>query len=253
MEIANARLRLNKFGSDVPVKDMTPAEALVLHVLHQANNGGSTFGEEFEKIDIKGEAQTVTGMTDGKVIPAVPAQPAIEGRPAIAGKPAVAYKPAVEPVAYRAAVLGKPAIAAQLAVGNPGEPGYKPAVEAVAAMPFQPEVKEVKAQPEVPAQEAVAAIPAIEAGAAVEAISEQVIPPKPIERPRTDVEEFRRLTAKYGRNVNKKGERILKLIWPEMSPKLPQKFSELDWKNLNYDGVEVGAVNYITGTPVATK
>lgn len=244
MEIANARLRLNKVGSDVPVTGLTPAEALVLHVLHQANNGGSTFGEEFEKIVIaKTPAQTVTGHTEEQVIPAVEVQPAVEGRP---GKAAVAYKPTVEAVAYRAAVQGKPAVAAQPAVGVPGEPGYKPAVEAIAAVPFQPEVKEVKAQPEVLAQEAV---PAIAAVAAVPAKPAQVIPAKDITRDRTDVEEVRRLTVKYGKNVNKKGDRILKLIWPEMSPKLPQKFSELDWKNLNYDGIEVGAVNYVTGTP----
>lgn len=178
MEIANARLRLNKVGSDVPVTGMTPAEALVLHVLHQANNGGSTFGEEFEKIVIaKTPAQTITGRTEEEVIPAVEA---------VAGKPAV---------------------------GVLGQLGY------------------------------VAAVPAIPAKAAV------TVPAKDITHDRTDVEEVRRLTVKYGKNVNKKGDRILKLIWPEMSPKLPQKFSELDWKNLNYDGIEVGAVNYVTGTP----
>lgn len=248
MQIANARLRLTKVGNDVPVMGMTPAEALVLHVLHQANNGGSTFGEEFEKIELqKGEAQTVTGMTEEQVIPMVEA---VVGKPAIPGKQAVAYKAAVEAIAYKAAVQGKPAIAAQPAVGNPGEPGYKPAIEAVAAVPFQPEVKEVKAQPEVLAQDAVEAVPAV---IAVAAKPEQTIPAKPISRDRTDVEEMKRLTAKYGRNVNKKGDRILKLIWPEMSPKLPSRFDQLDWKNLSFDGVEVASVNYLTGTPVATK
>lgn len=182
MQIANARLRLNKFGSDVPMSDMTPAEAVVLHVLHQANNGGSTFGEEFEKISIlTGEATTQTGMTEEQVIPAVEA------------------------------------VAAKPAVGEVGKPEY---VAAVAATPAKPE---------------------------------QIIPAKPILRARTDLEELKRLTAKYGRNVNKKGDRIVKLIWPEMNPKLPAKFSDIDYKNLGFDGIEVGTINYATGTPLATK
>lgn len=155
MQTANARLRLNKVGSDVPITGLTPAEALVLHILHQGNNGGSTFGEEFEKITDKKECVVV-------LEPAVPA------------------------------------------VGEVGKPGYVPAKAAVT-------------------------------------------------RPRTDVEELRRLTAKYGANVNKKGDKIIKLIWPGMDVKLPQTFDQLDWKNLQYDGVEVAPVNYATGAPLATK
>jgi hypothetical protein len=173
MQVANVRLRLNKVGSDVPIKNVTPAEAQVLHVLHQANNGGSTFGEEFDKIEIIGEALVQTGITPEQVIPAVPAQPA---------------------------------------VGEVGKPNYKPAVEAKV---------------------------------------EQVIPAKPITRPRTAKEELQRLTRKYGHCVNKKGDRIVKLIWPESDPKLPQKFSDIDWKNVGAENVEVASLNYATGKPAA--
>ena len=59
MEVANCRLRLNKVGSDVPLNDVTPAEAMLLHILHGPANGGSTFGEEFDKITITGSAKVV--------------------------------------------------------------------------------------------------------------------------------------------------------------------------------------------------
>jgi hypothetical protein len=51
-ETAVVRVRLNKFGSDVPKAGVTPPEAVLLHVLHQANNGGATFGEDQDKIEI---------------------------------------------------------------------------------------------------------------------------------------------------------------------------------------------------------
>lgn len=132
MELANARLRLNKVGSDVPIVGLTPAESLLLHVLHQANNGGSTFGEDFDKIKIIGEAKTG-------------------------------------------------------------------------------------------------------------------------DKPRTNSEELARLKAKYGHCVTKKGDSIIGLVWPGLNPELPQKFSQLDWKTITFNGVEVAALNYITGQPaVAT-
>ena len=59
MEVANCRVRLNKVGSDVPVTNVTPAEAMFLHILHGTQNGGSTFGEEFEKITVVGTAQVI--------------------------------------------------------------------------------------------------------------------------------------------------------------------------------------------------
>jgi hypothetical protein len=228
MQIANARLRLNKVGSDVPITGVTPAEALVLHVLHQANNGGSTFGEDFDKIDIQGEALVESQIPDM-------VQPAI---PAISYQPA---KPATAPVQGRPYIPGKPAVIGVLAQGTPGQPGY------VAGVEGQPEVLGVAAIPYTPAQDAV---PEIKARAYQ---PERVLTYKTGTRPRTDVEEIRRLTAKYGNCVNKRGDKIVKLIWPEMSPKLPQKFSELDWKGIQYDGTEVAAINYLTGAPVATK
>ena len=110
--------------------DVTPAEALLLHIMHQVNNGGSTYGEDMDKIKVKGEAKG----RDGKA--------------------------------------------------------------------------------------------------------------------RTSVEEVRRLTSKYGHCVNKRGDKIVKLIWPELSPKLPEKFSDLRWNELQYDGLTVAATDGITGLPI---
>ena len=134
MEIGNLRLRLNKVGSDIPIVDATPAEAQVLHILHQGNNGGSSFGDKMDSYEVKGEAKSADGKTA-----------------------------------------------------------------------------------------------------------------------RTDIEEFRRLNAKYGRCVNKKGDKIIKLIWPESNPKLPQKFSDLKWAEIQYDGTDVAAVNLATGAPVVAN
>lgn len=151
MQLANIKLRLNKFGSTVPILNATPAEAILLHVLHQGNNGGSTFGDKME--DIK-----VVGDTKLEVEPAVPAVPAAEGKPAIPAKPAV--------------------------------------------------VKD-----------------------------------------RTNVEELRRLTTKYGRCVTKKGDKIIKLLWPGTDVKLPQTFAEIKWNEIQFDGEEIAPLNLATGAP----
>jgi hypothetical protein len=81
MQVANVRLRLNKVGSDVPLKDVTPAEAMLLHILHGPSCGGSTFGEKMEKIEIIGEALMATDVPD-KIEPdkTIPAKPQI-GKP----------------------------------------------------------------------------------------------------------------------------------------------------------------------------
>lgn len=61
MEVANVRLRLNKVGSDVPLEGVTPAEAMLLHILHGPSNGGLTFGEDFNKITVVGTAKVKEG------------------------------------------------------------------------------------------------------------------------------------------------------------------------------------------------
>ena len=94
MEVANVRVRLNKVGSDVPVTGVTPAEAMFLHILHGPYNGGSTFGEDFTKIEIVGTAMVDTGKMKK--------------------------------------VVDQKAVPAKIAVGTPGQPGYQPPVEAVA-------------------------------------------------------------------------------------------------------------------------
>ena len=137
MEIANTRVRLNKVGSDVPLNDITPAEAMLLHILHGAANGGSTFGEEFEKLTVTGTAK----VKEGEKL-----------------------------------------------------------------------------------------------------------------RDRTDAEELARLRAKYSMARNNKNEPIVNTVWPDrFNPKLPQKFSEIKWKELANAGVEVAAVNYATGNLATAK
>ena len=116
------------------MKDITPAEAVLLHLLHQANNGGSSFGEEFDKITDIGVAKS---LNDPK-------------------------------------------------------------------------------------------------------------------KDRTDNEELRRLTNKYLQCVNKAGQRIVKLVWPGVDVKLPQRFDDIKWNELQYDGVEVAPLNYATGAPLST-
>jgi hypothetical protein len=95
MEVANVRLRLEKIGSDVPVNEVTPAEAMFLHILHNDRNGGLSFGDEFQHIKVIGSAKVV-------VTPAVPEE--------------------------REPDVLTPELPA---VGNPGSKGYRPAQPAI--------------------------------------------------------------------------------------------------------------------------
>lgn len=134
MQKATVRVRLNKVGSDVPLTGVTPAEAMVLHIFHQSNNGGSTFGEDMDKIYVDKDKE-------GKEI------------------------------------------------------DYK--------------------------------------------IDHAV--------------ELNRLFSKYGRIGDKKGNPILNVIFPDkMNPKLPEKYSDLKWANIQFDGSQIAAVNIATGQPVVT-
>lgn len=154
MQQANARLKISRF-TDVPVTGLTPAEQVVLHIIHSANVG------EEPIFDIKpdGEAQVEAGRED-----AVPA------------------------------------------VGKPGDDDYEPAV------------------------------------------------PEKVEcRPRTNAEELRRLRSKYGALTNKKGDKIIKLIWPGMDAALPQKFEDVKLKELQFDGTDVGTTDFGTSNGVAVN
>jgi hypothetical protein len=108
MEIANTRLVLTKVGSDVPKNDITPAEAMLLHILHGPSNGGKTFGEfegnGFPKIVVSGTAMVKDNIPD-KVEPDVPAKPAVgtpgqpnyvEAKPAVKGR-VLSYKEGLRP------------------------------------------------------------------------------------------------------------------------------------------------------------
>ena len=142
MQLANVRLRLDKQGSDVPLKDVTPAQALVLHLLHQGNNGGSSYGEDMNKIEITGDALTVEATYES-------------------GKPTKTH-------------------------------------------------------------------------------------------PRTASEEYKRLFSLYGGLTNKKGDRLLSKVFPDKSNlKMPEKFSDLKWAELSYDGVDVAASDFGTSAGAA--
>jgi hypothetical protein len=159
---------MNKVGSDIPLKDVTPAEAMFLHILHGPHNGGKTFGENFEKIEVSGEALVRDKVPDK-----------------------------VEP--------------AKAAVGKPGDANY------------------------------VAAVPA------------KVISHKEGLRPRTGVEELRRLTLKYAGAKDKAGKPLLDTIFPDkFNPKLPEHFSDIKWTDLA-GGPEQGVVNYATGSLAQTN
>lgn len=155
MQEASYTLRLSKFQS-LPKTGLTPAELVLLHVLHSANVG------EDPVIDIKvaeQEASTVVSRTE-----AIPA------------------------------------------IGVEGEAGY-----------------------------------------------EAAFPEKVETRPRTAVEELRRLRSKYGHLRNKKGDNLLKLLWPGLDAKLPQKFEDVKTAELQYDGVEVGTTDFGTSGGAAVN
>ena len=99
MEIANVRLRLNKLGSDVPIKDVTPAEAMFLHILHSPYNGGLTFGEEFSKIDVVGTAKVATGKTKRVIVQEAIPEKIVKG---------AMLKPAVEAQLVEGSVIKAP-------------------------------------------------------------------------------------------------------------------------------------------------
>lgn len=176
MQIANVRLKMAKVGNDTPLSNVTPAEAMLLHILHGPANGGETFGEDQKHIVVVGEAMVDTGKTR-----------------TVVDKPEVKY------------------VAPRMQVGVPGEKGYIPAVI------------EVKA-------------------------SEAVTHEEKILRPRTGAEELRRLATKYAGARDKTNKPIIESIWPDrFNPKLPEKFSDIEWTEVSGTGIEAAAVNYATG------
>src|SRR3990172_1697949 len=53
MKVANARLVLNKFGSDVALTDITPAEVLFLTAEHHTNAGKAPVTQLIEKDEVE--------------------------------------------------------------------------------------------------------------------------------------------------------------------------------------------------------
>ena len=241
MEIANVRLRLNKIGSDVPLKDVTPAEAMFLHILHGPYNGGLTFGEEFSKIDIVGTAKVATGKTKRVIVQEAVPEKIVKG---VMLKPAVEAQivpgDVIKPAEPEKRVPGKPA------QGTPGTPGFVAATPDVVT-PAQPEQRapgyQIAAQPAQYAPDQI--IPAVDA----------VVKDEPILVDRTDVQELNRLRGKYSGARTKENKPIINEIWTDrLNPKLPQKFSDINWTEVAQAtaGVETAPVNYVTDSNYAS-
>lgn len=225
MEIANVRVRLNKDGSDVPVKDVTPAEAMFLHILHGANCNGQTYGEDFSKIEVVGTAMIDTGTRKKVVTKEAVAQAVQKGK-------------LVTPAQPERLIPGKVVTEAKSAVGQPGTPGFVPAVAEVR----EPTIK-------------VLAVPAVYEPDTIIAAQPEEFRLEPVLRERTDAEELSRLVKKYNGAKNKQNKPIILEVWTDrLNPKLPQKFSDINWKQVNemFGNLEPVALNYATGSPAQT-
>lgn len=241
MEIANARLRLNKLGSDVPLKDVTPAEAVFLHILHGPYNGGLTFGEEFSKIEVVGTAKVATGKTKKVVVKEATEQKIVKGamvKPAVLEQivPGDVIKEAVP----EKKTPGKPA------VGVPGTPGYQPGTLDVITL-AQPEQRAPGYK--IAAQDAVYALDTIIPA------EPAVVKEEPILVDRTDRQELLRLRAKYNGARTKENKPIIDEIWPNrLDPKFPQTFAEINWTEYAQAtaGIETAPVNYVTDANYAS-
>lgn len=255
MEIANCRVRLNKVGSDTPVNDITPAEAMLLHILHGSQNGGLTFGEEFSHIKIVGQAmvQVAPALPEVKEpdyqIPAV-AEQHIPGRVLKQATPARVVSGEVTKAA--APVQHIPAIAHKPAQGTPGTPGYVAEVLAQPAktIPAQPEVRAmnqtIPSQPEEREQDQV--IPAKPAQTIKGKVIQAAVPA--VLRPRTNAEELRRLSGKYNGARTKDNKPIIDTVWPDkLNSQLPNTFREIQWADVAgvAAGVQPASINYATG------
>lgn len=132
MEVGNCRLIMEKVGNDVPLFNVTPAECQFLHIIHNSRNGGKTFGEKMDNIEVIGTAMVDTGQRE-KVITkeAIPTQ-------TIRGK-------VIKDAIPEQLIKGKPP------VGKVGDPNYQAAIPDT-RIPAQPEQKEpdvvVPEQPE---------------------------------------------------------------------------------------------------------
>lgn len=171
-------VKLDKFGSNVPIKGLTPAEAIVQQVLHGSNAGGTAFEE------IKNGKPDFKDITTAQVV--------------------------VTP-----AVVKNVIIAAHTKKGQVLKP----------ADPTKGTPEERIQDEEIP-----------------QTIESRVITTA-VMRDRTEAEELQRLRAKYGGLTNKKSTNLLGLIFGTgMSVKLPQKFSELDFNKISYNGLDVSTV-----------
>lgn len=178
MQMCNTFCRLDKFGTNIQKIGLTPAEAVVLHVLHQTNAGGNVF-------DI-----TKDGKPDFSDI-------------------------------TEATVVSKPAVVKSVVVGAHTIKGK--VLEAANPAQHKPEVRE---QDEV--------IP--------EHIEVRTVTPA-VTRSRTDAEEMERLRSKYGGLVNKKGAKLLPLIFGSgLNVKLYQKFDEINFAKIQFDGIDASGI-----------
>ncbi len=231
MEVAKGRVTLNKYGSDVPIADLTPAEAVLLHVLHGPANGGRTFGDEFNKIEVIGIAKIATGKTKKTVIQEAIPEKVLKGKQ---------LTPAT-PEQFIQGDIITPAVPEKRipAKGKPEDKDYTPETL-------------IKAQPEQRAPGyRIAAQPATyEPDTIVPAVPE-VIKEEPILVDRTPAQELTRLCNKYAQAKNKKGNLIVDSIWiDKLNPSLPLTFKDIDWTTIGElsasPDVQPAALNYVT-------
>lgn len=241
MEIANVRVKLEKVGSDVEVKDATPAEVMFLHILHSPRNGGESFGRNNDQVNINGTAMIDTGQRKKIVTKAAVPEQIQKGKLVSEAQPQQIVPGAlIAPAVPEHKVPGVPA------KGTPGKPDYvTPILETL-----------VKAQPEQRGPGyLIQAVPAVYGPDMVIPMQPEEFKMEPILRPRTDAEELARLVRKYNQARDKQNKPIINSVWPDrLNPNLPQKFSDINWTQVNemFGGLQPEALNYATGSIART-
>jgi hypothetical protein len=231
MEVAKGRVTLNKYGSDVPISDLTPAEAILLHVLHGPANGGRTFGDDFNKIEVIGTAKVATGQVKRIVLQAAVPEKVLKGKQISPAQPEqVVRGEVIKPAQPEKRIPAK---------GTPGDKDYVPETLIPAQLEQRAPGYLIAAQPAT-----------FEPDTIVPAVPE-LVKEEPILVDRTPVQELARLRKKYSQAKNSKGNLIVDSIWTDrMNPSLPKTFKEIDWTQVgdmaSSPDVQPAALNYVT-------
>jgi hypothetical protein len=231
MEVAKGRVCLNKYGSDVPITDLTPAEAILLHVLHGPANGGRTFGDDFSKIEVIGTAKIATGKVKRTIVQEAVPEKTLKGKQLTPAVPEQ-FVPGdvITPVQPEKKTPAK---------GNPGDKDYVPETVTKAVAEVRGPGYKIAAQAATYDPDTI--IPALP----------EVVKEEPILVDRTPAQELARLRKKYGQAKNKKGELIVDTIWTDkINPALPATFKDIDWAQVgelaSSPDLQPASLNYVT-------